>query len=290
MNLKHKIFQSGLLLLALAWSVTAVQAGDLDDYGAITDSKSLVQRPGSMVWMDLLTGDVRAASSFYGDVFGWDFETSPDGEYAYATLNGRPVASIVAYDDNVSEAEGLWLPSISVTDVDQAVAAVKSGGGVIIDPPEDLPGRGRYVLIEDPTGAVVMFLRATTGDPARVEMVNDWFWSELWTDDEDAATRFYEEVVGYRTVPVKDSEGSTYKVLGRDQNPYATVVKTSLPDVEPNWLAYLLVDDVDETARRVLKAGGAVLIPPQKDGFNTDVAIVADPTGGVFALQQKEAN
>ena len=59
--------------------------------------------------------------------------------------------------------------------------------------------------------------------------------------------------------------------------------------VEPAWLAYLLVDDVDKTARKVLKAEGAVLVPPQRDGFNEDVAIVADPTGGVFALQHRRA-
>jgi len=288
LNLVTKFLLTGSALLALTSAAAPLQAGELKDYGAISDSNSKVRRPGAIVWMDLLTGDVRAASQFYTTVFGWDVEASADGDYAYATLNGRPVASIVAYDEELVDAEGLWLPSISVTDVDQAVAAVKSGGGTIIEPPEDLPGRGRYVLVEDPRGAVVMLLRASTGDPVRSEAVNDWYWSELWTDDAAAATGFYESVVGYRIVPVKDSAGSTYQVMGRDRNPYATVVKTPLPDVEPNWLTYLLVDDVDDAARRVLKAGGSVLIPPQKDGFNADVTIVADPTGGVFALQQRE--
>ena len=90
-------------------------------------------------------------------------------------------------------------------------------------------------------------------------------------------------------VTVKDDSGCVFQVMGRDQQPHASVVKSPLADVQPNWLPYLLVDNVDATARRVLNAGGAVLLPPQKDGFILDVAIVADPTGGVFALQQKEA-
>lgn len=278
-----------LLLLAAMACMLPAQAEDLSDYGAISRAEDTVVRPGAIVWMDLLTADVATASEFYSDVFGWRIVTSDSGDYAYATLNGRPVASIVAYDEDIGDAEGLWLPSIAVADVDRAVDKVKAHGGTIVEPPEELPGRGRYVLIEDPTGAVAMLLRAEGGDPERSETANGWLWSELWTDDVDAATKFYEAVIAYRTVAVNDGGGSRYKVMGRDRKPHASVVHTPLPDVEPNWLTYLLVDDVDATARRVLQAGGAVLLPPLKDGFNEDVAIVADPTGGVFALQQKEA-
>jgi len=280
-------FKIIIFTLLLCFSPVDLLAAPLIDYGPIAIGSDNIQRPGAVVWMDLLTDDVAEASRFYADVFGWEVETSDDGEYAYATLGGRPVAAIVAYDDDLGETEGLWLPSISVADVNQSTAAVTQHGGAIIEPPEDLLGRGRYVLIEDPTGAVVMLLRASGGDPEPGERANDWVWNELWTDDTARATGFYESVLGYRTVAVKDTGGSTFKVMGRDQKPYASVVQSPLPDVEPNWLAYMLVDDVDAAARKVLQAGGAVLLPPQKDGFNEDMAIVADPTGGVFALQQK---
>lgn len=274
-------------LLAVFLGCACAQAAPLSDYGPISTDSDDTQRPGAAVWMDLLTDDVASAVNFYREVFGWRIETSPDGEYAYATLDGQPVASIVAYDPDLGEAEGLWVPSISVPDADQAMQRVKEAGGAILEPPEDLPGRGRYLLVEDPTGAVVMLLRASTGDPAYRERVNDWYWNELWTDDTTAASGFYEKVVGYRTVSVRDAVGNQHEVMGRDQRPHASLVVSPLPDVEPNWLAYVLVEDVDATARAALKAGGAVLLPPQKDGFNEDVAIIADPTGGVLALQQK---
>lgn len=277
-----------MALLAGCLTVPLAQAAPLTDYGPISTAAETTQRPGAVVWMDLLTDDVPVAVRFYSEVFGWDIEVSSGGEYAYAVLNGRPVASIVAYDEDVGDAEGLWIPSLSVPDVDEALRAVKTSGGAIIEPPEDLPGRGRYVLIEDPTGAVVMLLRAAGGDPERSERVNGWYWSELWTDDTVAAAAFYQAVVGYRTVSIKDSAGSQYDIMGRDSHPYASLVVTPLKDVQPNWLTYLLVDDVDATARAVLKAGGAVLVPPLKDGFNEDVAIIADPTGGVIALQQRK--
>ncbi len=286
-SLLNKLVLTGVWALVL-WA-SGLAAATLTDYGAISQPSETLRRPGAVVWMDLLTDDVGSAARFYSDVFGWAIESSDDGSYAYATLGGRPVAAFAAYEEDLGEVEGLWLPSIAVGDVDRAAAAVSENGGSVLEPPEDLAGRGRYVLVADPTGAVLMLLRANGGDPEPVEETNRWFWRELWTDDVPAATAFYEAVLGYRTVAVKDSDGSTYQVMGRDQRPYASVVETPLPGVEPAWLAYLLVDDVDATARRVLGAGGAVLVPPQKDGFNEDIAIVADPTGGVFALQQREA-
>ncbi len=285
-----KLLLTTTLLFASGFSATAINARDMLDFGHIGNSASKQQHPGMVVWRDLLTRDVRVAADFYRDVFGWRFDFSADGDYAYATLDGAPIASIVRYDDDVNEAEGLWLISIAVADVDAAVRQVGSGGGEVLQAAEDLPGRGRYALISDPSGAVSMLLRADGGDPDVVSAANRWLWAELWTDDVAAATRFYETVFGYRSASVNDGTGGAYMVLGRDRSPYASVVRIPLPDVEPNWLSYMLVEDVDATARSVLRAGGSVLLPPQKDELNQDVAIVADPTGGVFALQQKEAD
>ena len=276
------------LFAALAIVASGTLMAEITDFGSIQDGSSSIQRPGAVVWMDLLTDDVESAASFYKDVFDWQFEFNTDRDYAYGTHNGTPVAAISAYDQDLGETEGLWLASVAVNDIETAVTRVKENGGAIIEPPENLPGRGRYVLVEDPTGAVVVLLRASSGDPERSEVNGRWLWTELWTDDVDKATDFYEEVVGYKTVAVKDTGGSVFQVMGRDQKPHVSVVKTPLPDVEPTWLPYLQVADIDATARAVLKAGGAVLVPPQKDSLNADVAIVADPTGGVFALQQKE--
>jgi predicted enzyme related to lactoylglutathione lyase len=276
------------MMLCLVLSPGIAAAEPLSDYGPVVTPTEVV-RPGAVVWMDLLTADVERAATFYTEVFEWEFSYSPDRSYAYGTVGGQPVAAIAAYEEEIGAADGLWIPSLSVPDVDQAMAAVKTNGGSLVGPPEELPGRGRYVLIEDPTGAAVMLLRAEGGDPGRSEIPNQWLWTELWTDDTGKATGFYKKVVGYGTVDLKDSEGHTITVLGRDQQPHASVVKTPLPDVDPAWLAYLLVEDVNATAQAIQKAGGEVLLAPQKDGFNDNVAIVADPTGGVFALQQKEA-
>ena len=68
----------------------------------------------------------------------------------------------------------------------------------------------------------------------------------------------------------------------------ASVVKKTWADVSPNWLPYLLVEDVNETLKSIEKHGGSVVLYTANDSSNANVAIVADPTGGVFALHQQE--
>lgn len=274
---------SGLLL------AKSVPAAASDSYGPIAEPPTEQIRPGQFVWADLLTHDVKKAADFYKDVFGWDIRYNNDKSYAHASFEGEPVAAIAAYDEgDTANAESVWLLSISVRDVAAAAIAVKAAGGKVLEGPEELPGRGQYILVEDPRGALVMLLRATGGDPEENEGEHDWLWTELWTDDTAVSTRFYEQVIGYRTVQVKGTAGNTYRVMGRDQKPRATVIKTPFDDVSPNWLPYVKVADVDAVAMSVIQHGGKVLVPPQRDGLDYHVAIVADPTGGVFAIQEKE--
>jgi predicted enzyme related to lactoylglutathione lyase len=289
---QRKTFQAMrkfLLLVATMLFSIPLMAETTPDYGPITQSPTNQIRPGQFVWADLVTHDVSAATKFYGNVFGWDFKYNSDKTYAHASLDGVPVAAIAKYDQGEPEdAEGIWLVSGSVRDIFATAEAVIAAGGKVLEGPEELPGRGQYILVEDPRGAIVMMLRAEGGDPEDSVDENDWLWTELWTDDTAASTRFYEQVLKYRTVAVKGTTGNTHLVMGRDQKPRATVIETPLEDVSPNWLSYIKVDDVDAVAMNVIKHGGKVLLPPERDDLNYHVAIIEDPTGGVFAIQEKE--
>ena len=53
----------------------------------------------------------------------------------------------------------------------------------------------------------------------------------------------------------------------------------------PRWLPYLRVTDIDQTIARVETAGDTVLLAPAEQYDEGSVAIVSDPTGGVFAIQ-----
>jgi predicted enzyme related to lactoylglutathione lyase len=267
--------------------ILASAAGADERVSPVTPEPTNQSHPGKVIWMDLVTHDVRRASDFYRQVFGWAIRLSEDGGFAEAFYQGRPVAAFVRYEDDAPEDAAQWLVSISVPDVDAAAAAAREQGGEVLEGPERLKDRGRWALISDSRGALLILLKASGGDPPdEAAGANEWLWAELWTDEPAAAVEFYESVIGYKSVEVRESDGGELRVLGRDGVARATVVKSPWEEVKPNWLAYLLVDDLAATLEAVESNGGEILVPPSAAG-DGDVAIVADSTGGVFALQNR---
>ena len=163
------------LSLLLTQSVLAVQT-----VGPVTNEATNKFYPGKVIWVDLVTNDVSRAASFYEEVFGWDITFNSEGGFAEASYQGQPVAAIAAYEDDAPDDEARWLISISVPDVDTTSTKVLKHGGKVLEGPVDLPDRGRYVLVNDSTGAMLMFLQANGGDPADEEPTPDnWLWAEL---------------------------------------------------------------------------------------------------------------
>lgn len=56
--------------------------------------------------------------------------------------------------------------------------------------------------------------------------------------------------------------------------------------IPPNWLTYITVDDIDATAAKVESAGGTVAAPLFDVMDAGRMSVIADPSGGVFALWQ----
>jgi predicted enzyme related to lactoylglutathione lyase len=248
--------------------------------------------PGRFVWADLLTDDVSAARDFYADVFGWQFDATGDDHYSQATYRGRPIAGIAHHVSEDSEVrEVLWLVSVSVDDVNSAAAAVVAAGGEVLEDARDVPDRGRLAVVADNEAAVLVLLRAGAGDP-RMQRAweNEWIWAELWVTDPERSAKFYESVLGYKAHTVEEQGGDNYVVLVRNGRPEAGIVKLPWDDVKPNWLPYLRVADVVATIERIKTAGGALLVEPSNAYDEGRMAIVSDPTGGVFAIQARRSD
>jgi predicted enzyme related to lactoylglutathione lyase len=247
---------------------------------------------GKLVWVDLLTTDVRKAETFYTSVFGWQSNIASDETYVELSHDGRVISSIVQYEgDDARDGDARWLVSISVPDVDAVVAKVAANGGEVLEAATDLPERGRYSVISDSQGAVLMLLRATGGDPDDSSpIIDEWAFAELWTDDVDAAVAFYQALVGYRVLRLPGDAGQQLSVLGSGGKARATVVRLPWDDVEPNWLPYIMVASVSGTEKRIMEAGGTVLVRSDESDRVGTAAIAMDPTGGVFAIQQWEVD
>jgi len=128
-----------------------------------------VQKSGMFSWFELTTDDVEGAMSFYGALLGWQFVTTQDAgiPYTHAVVEGveRPVAGMFdkkyVLTESTEKLPPHWGSYITVDDADASAERVKVLGGVVIVPPTDIPGVGRFTVIQDPQGAVVSLIAYT---------------------------------------------------------------------------------------------------------------------------------
>ncbi|MGK5677916.1 VOC family protein [Actinoplanes sp. URMC 104] len=102
--------------------------------------------PGTMEWADLLTGDVAAATAFYGSVFGWTL-THEFGSGEWLSQAHDSVAGLITGRYDVR-----WQPSFQVADTTDAIDRCAALGGRVVSGPVEM-GLGSYVEMVDPSGA-----------------------------------------------------------------------------------------------------------------------------------------
>jgi len=256
----------------------------------VTENPSGETYPGKFIWHDLMTPDLRSAGKFYEQLFGWQIEY--DGQYAVVRNGGKPIAGILQVESaDGSEETGVWLPSVSVADVDAAASRAEAGGGTILKGPLDMDKRGRAVLISDPQQADLVLLSARGGDPVDDEAgdpadpqaeIGDWMWDEIWTDDPDATEDFYASVLGYDEM-LSDNEYDVFMHKGK----WRAGIRHVPDDREyMAWVPVVRVADPEAIVMRVKELGGVVWIAPDEAPSDGNNALIADTTGALLLIQR----
>ncbi len=247
---------------------------------------------GRFVWHDLTTGDVASAKKFYASLLGWDYvETTVLGRpYTVAKLGTTAVAGLhTPSPERGGKTPSHWLSYMSVADVDATVAKAKAEGGAVLAGPVEIGSIGRAAVMHDPQGAPFGLVHLTAGDPAdpAAPVPGTFFWNEYLTHDLDATLAFYNGLVPFEVTTTKTESGAAYVVLKTSRARAGVFrVPDSEQNVPPNWLPYVLVDDPAALASRVPDLGGRVLLAPRPELRKGSLAVVADPTGAVVALQK----
>jgi len=143
-------------------------------------------------------------------------------------------------------------------------------------------------------GAACAGRSTATSVPAEasaVDTIGQFVWQDLVTDDLEASRAFYSELLGWEFERVTRL-GDPY-LLARSDFGYIggiTFVEREDPD-EPiaQWLSYLSVADVDQTAADLTASGGRVLVEPI-DLENGRAAVGVDPQGALVGFVQVGAN
>jgi len=122
-------------------------------------------------------------------------------------------------------------------------------------------------------------------------MSNRFFWYELMTSDRPAAEAFYSEVVGWTLQPFGDPT-DPYTIVeagGRGVGGLMTIpAEAAAHGLQPCWVGYIHVTDIDAALPRVRAAGGSVHREPEMIPNVGRFAIVADPQGAIFNFLQPD--
>lgn len=248
-------------------------------------------QPGTPSWVDLGTTDTEAARSFYGRLFGWDFEVGgPEtGGYTMCRLRGLSVAGIWELMPEMT-AQGIppnWMTYFSTNDLDGTVKRINDSGGTLMDGPMDIREQGRMAIATDPTGAVFGLWEPAAHIGA--EMVNEpgsLVWNELMTRDRAAALAFYVELFGYTTEEMDMGEEGPYVVLKVDDRPIGGLMAmpSDMPDgVPPFWGTCFAVADADAWVQQAKAAGATVTYGPEDSPYGR-FAVLMDPLGAGFSV------
>ena len=242
--------------------------------------------PGIPMWIDLGTSDMEAATRFYGNLFGWQFQSAgPDaGGYGFFMLNGKMVAGVGPL---MSEQQPVaWSTYIDTANADETTAKAREAGGTVIVEPMDVMGAGRMAFFIDPTGAAIGIWQPLQHGGA--ELANEpgaFTWNELATRDIEAAKKFYKAVFNWdgTTSPFGPTTYTEFKIGDRTVGGMREMGPNDPPQVPPHWLVYFAVADTDASATTVSGQGGTVLVPPM-DIEPGRFSVFTDPQGAAFAV------
>lgn len=110
---------------------------------------------GGWYWNELVTSDPPAACAFYKGLLGYQIEEQPMGDFTYYLLKTGEIPRAGLFQVPQPGAPVGWEPYLRVADCDASFKLAMELGASVCVEPKDIPGVGRFAILQDPTGAIV---------------------------------------------------------------------------------------------------------------------------------------
>lgn len=241
--------------------------------------------PGTFCWTDLTTPDQEPAKAFYSALFGWEAQDNPVSEgvyYSMALLDGQPVAAISPQPEQQQGLPPIWHSYVAVEDAEATLNRARELGAGVHAEAFDVFDAGRMGVVQDPQGAFFAVWQA--GNHFGAGLVNAHgalSWNELYTTDVEAASRFYEDLFGWRTEAMEGMAMPYRTIQTRAGNGNGGI--TTMQGVPPSWLVYFGTEDMEASVTQATQLGAEMRMGPTDIGVGT-IAVITDPQGATFAL------
>lgn len=118
--------------------------------------------------------------------------------------------------------------------------------------------------------------------------IGEFVWNELATTNVQEAKNFYSKVFGWEFID-KNMGDMTYTIIKKDGKEFGgiwSIPTAQQKQIPPHWLAYVLVENVEQSLTKARQNGATVVKPVQKAGDMGLFAIIKDPSGAHLALWQ----
>ncbi len=250
------------------------------------------------IWYELVTRDMDKAVSFYRKVVGWDIKDSgmPGITYMLFGKDGREVGGMMTWTGAGSpDLPTQWVGHIHTANLDEELRAVLADNGTIVQPAHDIPGVGRFAVVLDPQKVkYLLFEPGSREVPPRLDQmaVGNVGWHELLTDDQSAAFDYYSRHYGWQKDYAHDMGAmGVYQTFRIDHSPFTGGIMNrsgpGMPEgILPHWQFYFTVDDIEAAQKRVIEAGGTIVLPPMDVPGGSRILQALDDQDGHFALTQ----
>jgi len=260
----------------------------------------MVSSHGRFLWYELATTDMAAARAFYADVVGWGAldASRPGAPYTLFTAAGTSVAGMTELPKDATKI-GLrprWLGYVGVDDVDATAQRIKDLGGTVHLPPTEVPNVSQFSIAADPQR--VMFALFKWLDNGRqpeprplpeLHTPGHVGWHELVATDWEKAWHFYGELFGWRQTETDVGPAGPYQSFSAGGETIGGMFTKPLTVVDPFWLFYFNVEDVDAALKRVKVGGGKAIEGPVEVVGGKCIMHCTDPQGAIFALIGKRS-
>lgn len=248
---------------------------------------------GKFVWHDLMTTDTAAAAKFYGSVIGWTAKEYPEMDYTVFEVPGAKAgaAGLMETPEEL-RAQGVppcWNGYVYVDDVDASAKAFAANGGAIRKEAQDIPGVGRFAVVADPHGAVLLVYKPAPMEDAPPEpsQYDTGYvgWNELYAGDGEEAFDFYSKMFGWtKDTAVPMGEMGVYQLFAHEGTAIGGMM-TKMPEMPvPFWTYYFNVEALDAAVDRVNAGGGKVMNGPMEVPGGAWIVNCIDPQGAHFSL------
>ncbi len=132
----------------------------------------------------------------------------------------------------------------------------------------------------------------STSSSADKSKIGEFCWNELATANLQASKDFYGKVFDWKFTehPMGDMTYTMINTNGKEFAGMWSIPKAQEAQIQPHWLAYILVENLDQSLEKAMRHGATLIKPATPIGDFGRMAIIKDPTGAHIALWQALKN